>query len=674
MKNNILYKFLVISVFFIFIILSGIQKVYANSSFAIWGYIKDNEGNAKEGITISVVGTSYTATTDSEGYYEIKGLGQGNYTLEYDYENSGNIYNTESAQMYQLDKYTDKLEIAFVHSEEENIENYVKQIKNIVEEKASGATNSPRILDLKYSDRATLIQTIKDLRSDTDYEKAFHKAHSDGWKSMATIFYTQAIRYQNSHIEPLEENNDYDIVIKTHEANNEDFFIKGIYKNLMQTEAQQENIEFTDNNNKMKLNVELSKNTMLNIKLKRSTSGLVLDDSYDGFIKGNITLNDTLIQENLKVTLVKDTGEKITRTTANGEYKFGYPGTGKYRIEFSFDTQNINGQNYEVIHDYTNINDTTNPTQNCIDYNNTNIEQLKNKFNKIGYREERILDNNPEECALEGYSDWFYINGTNSKKNGGIVLQEREKFGLELKTEMTAFKIVLGDGQTLADWSKGTNQNINNVLTTNSSGAFVITMDNEIRFGSTLYAEYNISVKNNRNIKCNEFTIVNGSDLLYNSEEHLLTDSNTKNSDNDWQGIERIEEYVSNTLDSSLQKTNYLKLTDNSGLQPGEEKTYKIVLSKILDADCTYANVVEIVEYINSEGRRNYNLEGENIEAGNYWNEGVSEADTGVSQALLIMPPFGGNKRKIILTIFLIILLVINYFIFNIKKNKRRKH
>lgn len=675
MKKKKICKILLILSFLLLttIVANIYSEANADSNLSIWGYIKDKDGNAKAGITVKIEGTSYSTTTNERGYYEISGLEQRNYTIEYDYENSGNSYETDNLEMSQFDKYTDKLEIAYVHGNDTNIDDYITQIKKITTEQTSGSTSSPRVLDLTYTDERSLRNIINNLRTASNSENAFHKTQISGWRSVTTICYNSSVTYNITHINPLINNNNYDIVIKRYDVAEEEV-IKGIYKKIMNKESENvEDINPIDENNHMEVNIDLKKDSMINVRLKRGTTGLAIDDSYEGFIRGNIIANGNLVTDKLKITLVKDSGEKATSYAENGEYKFGYPQAGKYRIEFSFDSNEINGQNYEVDSNYRNINTTTSPEQNCINPSNTNIQELKEKFRKIGYSEEKALDNNTKECALTGYTDWFYINGASDRKYGGIVLKEREKFGLEVTSEMTAFKIILGDGQTLAEWSKGNNQEVNNVLSTGRNGAFIITMDNELRHGATIYAEYNITVLNNRNIKCEEFTLINGNDLQYNLNSTLLTDINMK-SDNKWQGIENSSEYVAEALNSSLKKDNYLKLTDTEGIEPGGSKTYKLTLSKLVDADCTYSNVVEIVEYKNEQGRRNYNSNGEKIEACNYWNDGTIENDTGVSKALMIMPPFGENKKMIIIAVLLVVLLIIINVIYYNKKNKRRKN
>ena len=673
MKNKKIYKILLILVL-LFLVSNFYPNAKAASNLSIWGYVKDKEGKAKEGVIVTVEGSSYNATTNERGYYEINGLSQGTYSLKFDYSNLGNLYETENIEMFQLDKYTDKLEIAFVHDNSINIEDYIAQIKKITTEQASGSTISPRILDLKYTNEESLRSIINNLRTASNSENAFHKTQINGWKSVAVICYNSSIEYNITHINPLINNNNYDIVIKKYDASEENV-IKGIYQRIINNEPEKvENINPTDEDNHMKVNINLQKDSMVNVRVKRGTVGLVLDDSHDGFISGKVIADGNIVNDRLKITLVKDSGEKITRYTENGEYKFGYPQVGKYRIEFSFDTTEINGQNYEVDSNYKSINNTTSPEQNSVNPSDTNIQELKEKFKKIGYSEERTLDNNTAECALTGYTDWFYINGTYDSKYGGIVLKEREKFGLEVNSELTAFKIILSDGQTLADWSKSDNQEVNNVLSTGENGAFILTMDNELRYGATIYAEYNITVTNNRNIDCKSFTLVNGNDLQCDLNSTLLTDTNIKNADIGWKGIENVDEYVSNVLDSALVKKEYIKLSDE--IKAGETKVYRLKLSKLVDSDCAYSNVAEIAEYENDQGRRNFNSNNEKIRAGNYWNEEITEADTGISKALMIMPPFGENVKMFIIAICTTILLIIINVMYNnkkAKKNKRRK-
>lgn len=630
-----------------------------NNNISLFGYVTDNEGNSKAGVKVEVEGTSYSAITNSNGYYQIDNILPGNYSLKYDFTNLEDTYCIENASLNQFDKYTDKLEIAFVHTEQEQLEvdDYKNQI-NILSEQLS---NSPRYIDRQYSDAASLRNIIRGLRNDSDNPNAFHKAHTDGWKSIAVICFTENM----PDISPLSNNRDYDVIVKNFNGYKKDV-IKGIYQKLLNKEAEESEINPRNADNIGQVNINAYKNSMINLDVRRDTSRLPIDQAYSDFIQGNIIADNNLVTDNIKVTLIKESGESVSTYSENGNYKFGYPTPGRYKLEICLDTKDINGQNYEVISDYMSINDTTNPSQNSINPENTNIEELKEKFRKIGYSEEKTLDNNTSECALICYTDWFYVTNPTNKKYAGIVLKERDKFSIETTSEINAFKIMLSDGQVLAEWTKGSSQNVNNVLTTSDNGAFVVTMDNELRYGATIYIEYNITLKNNSNIDCEEFTIISGNDLKYNEEAKLLTDSNVTNKDIGWKSVNNVSDYVSVSLNSSLSKGNYVQLQDS--LQAGDSKTYRVITSELLDADCTYYDVTEIVEYKNIEGRRNFNSSGEKILAGSYWHEGITEADTGISQALLIMPPFGETNNLFIIVISILTLFIMVVIIYNRRK------
>ena len=56
----------------------------AGGSGKVYGYVKDNDNNALQGVEVTIAGASSdSAGTDNKGYYEFTGLSKGDYTLTY---------------------------------------------------------------------------------------------------------------------------------------------------------------------------------------------------------------------------------------------------------------------------------------------------------------------------------------------------------------------------------------------------------------------------------------------------------------------------------------------------------------------------------------------------------------------------------------------------------------
>lgn len=115
-----------------------------DDTLSIFGYIKDEEGNSKENVKVTIEGQSYEAITDISGFYCINGLTPGEYKIKYNYSELEDDYKIKKIQLSKFEKYTDKLEIAFIYGEdlETNIDNYIMQVRNIVKEVRNYAENS----------------------------------------------------------------------------------------------------------------------------------------------------------------------------------------------------------------------------------------------------------------------------------------------------------------------------------------------------------------------------------------------------------------------------------------------------------------------------------------------------------------------------------------------------
>lgn len=138
--------------------------------------------------------------------------------------------------------------------------------------------------------------------------------------------------------------------------------------------------------------------------------------------------------------------------------------------------------------------------------------------------------------------------------------------------------------------------------------------------------------------------------------------------------------------DFSNEISTYLKIKENlSG--SNNEHTYYVTLTKSLSAEngnTNFSGTTELVGYKNVEGRRNYskteikqNKPLENvIKAGNFIS-GNKEADTGISEYMVVLPPTGIDIKTFCFLIISTIVCLIgfkhlakNKFFINIKRKK----
>lgn len=534
---------------------------------------------------------------------------------------------------------------------------------------------------MKYSNDNELRNIITTLAQDTSNENAFHKSRTDGWNSVALIFTDKSkdeIIDGESRIDALFEDNDYKFILKSSEVK-DNVVIEAIYSEISDNNIERQLLDYSESENIAIIeSITINNDCMINILLEEDSEDALINHVNGDFIQGNIIANNVQVTENVTVTLINSrTNENVDSVITNtGEYKLAYPGNGTYKIQFKFAGDEINGQNYEISSNYKSINETTNKEENTVNPSNTNTNNLKEEFRSIDYSIEERL-NNPSECALIAYTDEFYVDNPLNKKFGSVVLIEREKFKLEVNSTITAYKLVLETGQVLEKWNRESTEESD--IVSNVEKPLIITLDSELRYGATVYIEYLITVANKGNIDCTGFTLVSGNDLAYDENAILLTNGSQINGNFGWETSGISNNYVSNTLGSERAKDSYIKLKCDS-ISAGESKEYKYIASKLLAEDSVFYNVSEIVQYSNEEGRRNFDENGDiKSLAGSYWNtntsESKNEADTGISEKLFIMPPFGvkyGIQYLIYLLYILMFLLICNIIYIKLK-NKRRK-
>ena len=660
-KIKTLLIFLLFILFIIFLISCFISpSSSSNTTITISGHIKDNNGNFQEGVKATIIpvnGTNqYTATTDANGFYSVE-VPSGNYVIQYDYK-------AQSILLKNSSSYDGNLEIAIIYENGFDISPLKNEINGLV-----NSGNTLRIIESPYSNNTELRTMINLLKQDSQEEHAFHKIGKQNWKSIAVILSDQQANVVQS-INEIDFGSDYRFIPLSNSVSLSTI-IEEINKELSLSSSNGEEI-LDENYNSTTISqtkqVSLEKNSVIDVILEALTTGnLPVDDKYPDYISGELLYEDgSKITDKIEITLENlddpSLGQKITRSV-NGHYQFARPIVqGNYQITFQFATRDVNGQYYEVVSDYVLVDNATSPEQNTINPSSTNIETIKDKFTNITYTEENILDNNPEETALIGKTEPFTVTyeteDTNNKvddpdeqeeiekKYAGARLKEREKFSLSVQNIITKYQLFLNDGQLLYDWDRNANKEDSGI----DLGLFVLTLDDEIRHGAVLYAEYKITVSNSSDIDCDSYTILNHCNFMYDANQTLLS-QDKPNNDYGWQAINAtdVEQLIGKS--NSKKFPTYLKLEDKSGLPARKQKEFYLTVSMTLSDPPQFVDVAEIVQYGNKEGRRNYESDPNTYEisnnivrAGNYIN-GAQETDTGISEIITVLPPFGSENN-----------------------------
>lgn len=674
-------KALLIFLFFLLLIIFLITCFFtspssaSNNNIRVSGYVKNTNGDSKEGVHVIVSNGSneYPTTTDANGFYQIE-VPSGNYIVKYDFASLEVSHKAKEISFQNSESYNGKLEIALIYNNQLDISSLENEIKGIIN------NENLRIIKNPYNNYDELNNMIKLLKQDSKQEHAFHKIGKANWKSIAIILsdkpQSDIIQYiSNEHF-----SNDYRFIVHTLPVSVEDVMSLlntelGLSSNQNQILDESSNY----NNYAQTIQVTLDKNSIINVTLETTSFGTInFDERYPDYISGELLLeNGQRIQDEVKVTLtnIEDTSYYGGNYFSGGFYNLAYPSkAGTYRIDFEFATPNVNGQYYEVVSDYFSVDSTTSTNQNTLNPTTTNTEELKKKFNTITYVEENQL-NVGKETALTGRTDSFTVSDDPlNKKYAGAMLKEREKFILNVENVVTNYKLILNDGRILYDWNRDAHPDDSGI----ALGLFVLNIDEEIRHGSVLFAEYKITVYNYSNIDCDSYTLLNHCNFMYNENQTLLS-SNQLNKDFGWKVIspEDVESLVG--ASNAAKFPTYLELEDKNGLPAKTAKEFYLTVSITLSNPPQFIDVAEIVKYQNIEGRRNYQYNSNNIvQAGNYINGATKEADTGIAELISVLPPFGNydNNKLNILFIgggFIIALLVILVAI-NEKSKSRKRH
>ena len=654
--------FLLLIIFLVICFFSYPSSASNNNNITVNGYVKSASGEVKEGIKVIVTNGSneYSTTTDSSGFYQLDVL-SGNYIVKYDFTSLLESYMAKEITLQNNELYDGKLEVAIVYPTQVDISPLENKIKEII--------NNENLRIIKnaynYNDDNELYSMINILKQDSKQEHAFHKIGKANWKSIAIVLSDKSQSDIFQYKESKSFSDDYKFISHLLSVSVEEIMNSLNAELGLATDNSGQILDENSNynNTAQTIQVTLDKNSTINVVLDTTAFGTIdFDERYPDFITGELLFeNGERIQDRVKVTLtnIDDSSYYGGNYFSGGSYQLAYPKRpGSYRLDFEFATPNVNGQYYEVITEYFSVGNTeSSRSQNTINPSTTNTEELKVKFNTITYKEEALL-NDGKETALTGHTDAFTITDDPLiKKYAGAKLKEREKFSLNVENVVTNYKLILNDGRILYDWNRDAHPNDSRI----ALGLFVLNIDEEIRHGSVLFAEYKITVSNYSNIDCDSYTLLNHSNFMYNENQTLLS-SGKLNKDFGWKAINttEVEALVGNS--NSSRYPTYLKLEDNEGIPAKTAKEFYLTVSMTLSNPPQFIDVAEIVKYQNKEGRRNYQKDSNNIvQAGNYIN-GVKEADTGIAELISVLPPFGNNNKLNILFIgggFIITLLVI---------------
>ena len=273
-----------------------------------------------------------------------------------------------------------------------------------------------------------------------------------------------------------------------------------------------------------------------------------------------------------------------------------------------------------------------------------------------------------------------------------VILGKRQSFHMKTDCTITGLKIVLADGQVLAE----TTRNVGSINTILQS------VDDEVIYGATVEIEYTIRVSNNSSLQCNHLDIISylPKGFKLDRETELITD-NERNSDYNWNSYSMDALSAAGLITSGYPESTYEKYKDRTavvsswdndanrdGADDGDSSFYigpngsrdiKIgittLASNMTELSIDYDIAAEILGYrdngINTHRRMAksglQNMGGNiftwfrGLFPGNSREEDFSES----SNELYILPPFGDKGKIAYFTLLttLIGLIIIEVFI-----------
>ena len=635
-KCFIIMIVLILSILFVITINKFANATTKTNMIMVTGNVTDSKNKNISNVEVSFIDASTnqsvtTTKTDSNGEY-IVNVPEGKYKVEFKYPEN---YNTKKINIHQYELYDKSLELGLVYNS--NLED--TKIKYL-DAKFTEEQYDFRLIKNSYSKDEEIENQIHSLQLNSESENAFHNLIYEGFKGVTIIFSDMQENEIQSYIDNY-LNGDYNSII----CKSQESMSNVLDKMYTKLEKKSKSIDIDTVENKeieissttiMNVNAEKIGNTNLSNGVENSSSG-----NYPDFISGQIGVENGIHKKKVIIRLVDtETGNvKNTVNTDNGQYFISYPGKGKYKLEFEFEnTNDFNGQYYEA--------DTVS-SNNCM--TETNRENINEFYKKIGYDKEISLDdyiNNGNE-KIKGKSDTFYVpaisnnyNPNDNKIIKNVLLKQRDKFSLTVDENVNKFKIILSNGQTFKEYDLKTNLGNENY----KIRLFNITMDNKISYGAKLLVEYEIKVTNNSNIDCKGYKLLNRfENLEFDQNQYLLSNTKEKNG-NKWSFIKKPD---------GVEPITYIELK-SKGIKANKEEKHYVTLTRLLDAENTptiFNGTAELIEYENDKGRRNYenatltgNVMDGIIRSGNYTTT-MREADTALSEDIVILPPTGFNIR-----------------------------
>lgn len=655
----------------------------AQTTHDVNGYVTDEEGNGIANINVKIANLTneYTVQTDGRGFYQINDIPKGKYNLTFDYDNVKNLYNTNDIISKEYEEYNGKLEIVFIYNPNEKTQSDIEEIKRKIDDIVS---SNYRSFESTYNSEEELKQCIKELEKDSSNEKSFHKIGMRNWRNIAVVLGDITKEEVEDYFASCVTTNTglYEFFVQDENQVN-DYIFGEIYKKLTNKTTSEPNVisiydQLNSEDGKAvtkEMIIDKEKNInciFFKEEQEEEVNTISFDTNYANFIEGYVLKKDgSPIKDNVKIYLLNTNDETKRATTYpndDGKYEFAYPEPGKYKIEFVFRDSQINGQYYNVITDYVDINACTDISKNVV--LGTNINEIKDYFSVIEKEKEKYeLDNQTGECTLRGLTDRFEVevsygtdtdgDGVNdttiyptSKKYGTIILEEREKFSLTIEEKINNLTLTLSNGEKLINWNREENlgEKVENLIAiydpTNNYKNMQIIITDELRHGSTLNIEYKITVTNNSRIDCEGFTLLSNCQGFEYSDKLINKTIPESNKNIGWKKID-LDEAKSLCDNNQMPENGWIKYETNEQLKAGESKEIYLSFSIFISNqdDFEYYNRTEVVQYKNLEGRRNYDANGNIIKAGNfdYSNSEYErqEADDDFSGAVAIIPPFG---------------------------------
>ena len=103
--RHIIKHFLIFLIIVSVAILPFIKNSKAESTVSVFGYVEDT-GVGCEGVKVTISGTSNSATTNANGYYQINNVPVGNQVITFDYSDLGVDYSSAEIEQVNFELFT----------------------------------------------------------------------------------------------------------------------------------------------------------------------------------------------------------------------------------------------------------------------------------------------------------------------------------------------------------------------------------------------------------------------------------------------------------------------------------------------------------------------------------------------------------------------------------------